>query len=462
VDRALFEGPVWARQLIAAGYFTMSFFELIRLVFGNLMRMKARLVMTSAGVVIGTTSVIMLISLGIGLQESTLKMFGDIAVLSEIEVAPNGGQGNPEGPQAQPQVKGLKPRKLDRAAIKEIEALPGVSVVIPMLRLESGGQLKYNRKIGYGDVRGIAPDKFEKLGFKLAAGAGKLANGQMIVGGWILGSFNDPNAPPPSTFVPITDSTSLLGKKLEMQIYKFDPDGLPIERLAKFNVSSVLLGSIGGSQRDFSVYLSEADVIELNAWSSGKRLNPARDGYPSLTVRTVSTADTARVQRQILEMGFTANSQVDTIKSLNDTFRTIQTVLGAIGAVALLVSAFGIANTMVMAIYERSREIGLMKAVGATHSDIMFIFLGESAAIGLIGGIVGTIVSLIAGRALTSLLSGGQGGNIFGSGPIQIITPVWLVVAGIALAMVVGLIAGAYPALRTTRLDPIVALKSDA
>jgi putative ABC transport system permease protein len=440
----------------------MSIFELIRLVFSNLMRMKARLVMTSAGVVIGTAAVILLLSLGIGLQQSTLKMFGDISALSEIEVTPGGGPGGPEAP-AGPTQGGATPkvRKLDAAALLEISAISGVSATIPFVRLENGGQLKWNRKLGSSDVRGISPANYEKLGFKIAAGTPALSNGKLIVGGWILSSFSDPNAPPPATFKPITDSTPLVGAKLDLSVFKFDTDGLPVERSIKYSVAAALLGSAGGMSQDFGVYMTEADVIELNAWSSGKRLNPSRDGYPSVIVRTTSLRETAQVQQRIRELGFTANSQIETVRSLNDYFRTIQTVLGAIGAVALLVSAFGIANTMIMAIYERSREIGLMKAVGATHSDIMFIFLGESAAIGLIGGVVGVAIALIGGQVLTSLLAGGAGGNVFGPGPLQIITPPWLVVAGILLAMVVGLVAGAYPALRTTRLDPIVALRTE-
>jgi putative ABC transport system permease protein len=438
----------------------VSIFELIRLVFSNLMRMKARLVMTSAGVVIGTAAVILLLSLGIGLQQSTLKMFGDISALSEIEVVAGGGPAGPEAPAA-PAPSGPKLRKLDAAALRDIGAIQGVSTTVPYVRLEYGGQMKWNRKLGFAEIRGISPANFDKLGLKAAGGTAKLSNGKMVVGGWTLTNFNDPKAPPPTTFKPITDSTPLVGGKIELSVFKYDSDGLPSERAVKYTVVGALPGSAGGMQQDFSIYMTEADVIELNAWSSGKRVNPARDGYPSVTVRTTSLRETAQVQQRIREMGFTANSQIETVRSLNDYFRTIQTVLGAIGAVALLVSAFGIANTMIMAIYERSREIGLMKAVGATHSDIMFIFLGESAAIGLIGGVVGVTISLVVGRVLTTLLANGAGGNVFGPGPLQIVTPPWLVLAGILLAMVVGLVAGAYPALRTTRLDPIVALRSE-
>ncbi len=435
----------------------MSFLELVRLVFSNLMRMKVRLVMTSAGVVIGTASVILLISLGIGLQQSTLQSIGDIGALTEIEVGVNSA-GNPDAPR---QPGADRVRKLDRGALLEIAGLEGVAAVVPMLRMDIPSQLEYNRKLGYAEIRGLAPADVAKLEFKLAAGGTRLSSGQAIVGGSVLGSFRDPNAPPPQSFKPITDSTPLMGKRIDMTLYKTDTDGRTTDRKVRFTVVGVLGGSNGASQRDYTMYVSDADVIEFNSWVSGKRQNPSREGYSIVIVRTNSPADTTRVQSRIIEMGFTASSLVDVIKSLNNTFRTIQTVLGAIGAIALLVSAFGIANTMVMAIYERSREIGLMKAVGATHSDIMFIFLGESMAIGLIGGVVGTLLALLAGRILTSVLGGGGGDGVFGPGPIPIVTPLWLIASGIALAVVVGLVAGAYPALRTTRLDPIVALRSE-
>jgi putative ABC transport system permease protein len=433
----------------------MSFIELLRMVTSNLLRMKARLVMTSAGVVIGSAAVMLLISLGIGLQESTLKSFGQIGELTELEVNPNFDGPSAPGGGAREGGAARKP-KLDRAMLNEISEIPGVVAVTPMLRLDNGGAFRYNRMFGGGDVRGVDPARVEALGFKLASGSTRLAKGQIIVGASILGTFSDPSAPPRQEFTPITDSRALQGKKLELQLFKTDTDGTFVERLVKLTVAGVLTST--GGQKDYTVYLAESDVIEFNAWTGGKRANPARDGYAITLVRTKSPDDSTVVQQRILEKGFAVNSPLDIIKSLNASFRTIQAILGGIGAVALLVAAFGIANTMIMAIYERRREIGLMKAVGATNRDIMFVFLGEAAAIGLLGGIGGTLVALAAGRVVTSLLQSGGG---IAPGAVEIVTPLWLILAGIGLAMLVGLVSGAYPALRTTRLDPIAALKTE-
>jgi len=143
----------------------------------------------------------------------------------------------------------------------------------------------------------------------------------------------------------------------------------------------------------------------------------------------------------------------------------IQLVLGGIGAIALLVAGFGIANAMIMAIYERTREIGLMKAVGARNRDVMMVFLVEAGVIGMIGGLGGVLfgwigsqlIGLIAGNIQTrSALQAGMSAT--GMASITY-TPPWLLVFAVLFSIIIGVLSGIYPALRATRLDPIAALR---
>jgi putative ABC transport system permease protein len=148
----------------------------------------------------------------------------------------------------------------------------------------------------------------------------------------------------------------------------------------------------------------------------------------------------------------------------------IQTIMTGIGAVALLVSAFGIANTMVMAIYERTREIGLLKSLGATNADIMIIFLSEAAGIGFFGGLGGIffaqllskVITIFGGDLLaqagTRLMNSPGGGPVIGSDNLLVL-PAWLVLFALIFAVVVGVLSGIYPAFRAASLDPLDALR---
>ena len=159
-------------------------------------------------------------------------------------------------------------------------------------------------------------------------------------------------------------------------------------------------------------------------------------------------------------MAYTAQS---TVEGINSFFTILQVIFGGVGAIALLVAAIGIANTMAMAILERTREIGLMKAIGATNKNVMSIFLGEAAGIGFIGGLGGVILGW-GGSALLNLVAvsyyASQASSSGGS-PLTSVasTPFWLPLFALAFATVIGLLSGLYPALRAATLVPVTALK---
>jgi putative ABC transport system permease protein len=161
------------------------------------------------------------------------------------------------------------------------------------------------------------------------------------------------------------------------------------------------------------------------------------------------------------EQGFEVRSMKMMLDMANRGILILQAMLGSVGLVALLVASLGIANTMIMAVYERTKEIGILKAVGAAPRQIRGLFIIEAALIGLIGGVTGTVGGWLLGLGLNRLIVA-----IMAWQEITIPQNIhffalswWLVVSALAFATVVGLLAGLYPAARAARLDPLEALR---
>jgi putative ABC transport system permease protein len=433
----------------------MNFRELINMVLHNLLRMKVRVGMTAAGVVIGTAAVVLLVSLGIALQESAVRSFGNIGEFTELTLYPKPDFGTGAPTAGPPRPAGFKQKELD-----VLKALEGVSAVVPLFGLGGELRMQVDKLEGWpGMTIGVEPGLMSKLSYNLGSGNLRLGPGQIIVGGGINYNFYDPNARPTGPqFNP--EKLNLQGKTLNVILTKYDDVGQPIRQQYRFTVAGVLERT--GGQRDSQIYLPLRDAIEMTTWLSGQRPNVQRDGYQQLVMRVNTPEDAQRIERYLSEQGYQVQSPFAILRQITGFFRIFQAVLGGIGGVALLVAAFGIANTMIMAIYERSREIGLMKAVGATNRDVMFIFLGEAGAIGFIGGVIGCALALALGQVIGALIANAAAGGGGALPPnMTVNTPPWLIVGAIGFSIVVGVLSGLYPALRTTRLDPIAALRTE-
>ena len=440
----------------------MSQRDLLRLIMANLNRMRGRVAMTAIGVIIGTMAVILLISLAVGLQESTrsqLDSFGDLTVVTVFSEVPFGGDPNP----------GEERVPLDRETLDRLAAIEHVMAVTPREGLRGGAELSYARTAYYPSLVGIEAEAAEQLGWRVAEGRARLGSGQIVVGEdvfsgrggrAVVGRDGERRGRDARSREPL-DPEEVVGRTVTLELTKFDDEGNALTRRERLRVAGLLEES--GGENDFSAFLALEDVEEYNRWITGERRDP-REGYRQAMVKVDARENVEEVEAAIQEIGLSSFSAMSILAGVNRLFLIVQLIFGGIGAVALLVAAIGIANTMTMAIYERTKEIGIMKALGASNNDVLRIFLGEAGAIGLVGGMLGVGLGWLAGFAIDLFFRGflAQQGAGGGDAPEHlVVTPLWLVLFGLAFATLIGLVSGVFPALRAANMKPLRALRTE-
>ncbi len=436
----------------------MKFIDLVRLVLRNLDRRKGRVALTAIGVIIGTAAVVILVSLAIGLQKNANEQLYGIGDLTQIQVSPTygdinysgmgGGGGNGSG----------EVKLLTNQALTDLSALPGVTAVIPREYLWASMMLKFKRLEGYANVIGIGTNDLSELGLQASQGTLQLERGTIIIGPQVAVNFYDPHMRPGQEPPAPPD---LFEQKLNITYIKWSQDGNEIRKTVSYQVVGVLTETLG--ETDWSILMRLEDVKALNEWTTGQRINYNKDGYSMVVVKVDSVDHVLEVNDLITAMGFQAYTPLSFVQGINNFYVILQFIFGGVGAIALLVAAIGIANTMAMAILERTREIGLMKAVGATNRDVLAIFLGEAAGIGFVGGLGGVLIGWLAGQGLNVLALvylAGQSAETGGIPPsVAVSTPLWLPLFALLFATLIGLISGLYPALRAATMIPVNALK---
>ncbi|HEX7975790.1 MAG TPA: ABC transporter permease [Anaerolineales bacterium] len=449
----------------------MGLFDLIFLIFDNLGRRKARVALTAVGVIIGSAAVVVLVSLAIGLQRNATQQLGGIGDLTQIQVMPNYGSNGPGMPEKAVAVRvgpggssgaPANQKLVTDQTLSELAALPGVVAVIPRDYLQVGSTFIYDRLQGYAQVVGMGVKDLSVLGLKAQGGSLLLERGTAIVGAKVASNFNDPRQRPgqqPSS------PPDLLNANLKLTLSKYVQDGqgggVEVRKSVPLRVIGVIAESRGES--DYTIYLPMEDVAAFNQWATGRRVNRNRDGYSMAIVKVDDVAKVLEINDSITALGYQAFTPQSFVQGINSFYLVLQIMFGGVGAIALLVAAIGIANTMAMAILERTREIGLMKAVGATNRDVLSVFLGEAAGIGLVGGLGGVLLGWAAGQVINVLAVAylaGQAAKSGGPPPtVAVYTPAWLPIFALVFATLIGLLSGLYPALRAATLIPVNALK---
>ncbi len=444
----------------------MRLVDLIALIFENLGRRKARVAMTAIGVVIGTAAVVVLVSLGVGLQQTAQSQLFGIGDLSQITVYPRFDQGQFVGGGLLFSAGGGggggssdQPKQLTNQALRDLAAIPGVELVIPRDYIQGDARMVFGRLEAYTNTLGIGLDDLSKLGYEAEEGDLLLQRGTIIIGHYVPQNFYDPKQRPGQTTPSPPD---LVGKNIKLVIRKYAQDGTESVKTINVRVAGLIIET--RNEPDYSVYMPIEDVLAINTWIQGKRVDRNRDGYSQVTVKVADVNDVLAVTDAVKALEFDAFAPQSIVESLNQFFVVLQIIFGGVGAIALLVAAIGIANTMTMAILERTREIGLMKAVGATNRDVLTVFLGEAGGIGFIGGLGGIGFGWIAGQVINTVGGAYMASQAAQSGGLQTemtiaVTPLWLPIFALVFATIIGLLSGLYPALRAATTVPVLALK---
>lgn len=456
----------------------------------NLWRRKARTILTCLGVVIGTASIVVMLSLGIGLKTSMERDMARWGSLNIIRISPGMSfdrQGNPIG----------EARRLNEETVSELKGLSGVTAVSP--GYEVNGEARLGRKKGWLNIVGMDLNALEELEFSV--GLGRLPSTKerftIVAGSQVINNFWDERAsrskrsssydyqPPPQQ-----DPAELLNQRISVSIFNQNNP----EKKKNYNFLVVGILDEKNMDRAWQVYGSLEDVkrireFMLQASKSGESASPSmdmmehmykevpvtpgrrgvkiedtRNDYNFILVRTKDVVQTKKVSAELRERGFNAYSMADALEGIEKTSKTIQAVLGGIGGITLFVAALGITNTMVMSIYERTREIGIIKVIGASFTDVRALFLTEASLIGFIGGILGLVLSYLASGIINKIAAGYmQSGMMMGGGsPGNIsVIPIWLAGFAVGFAIMIGLASGLYPANRAIKLSPIVAIRNE-
>lgn len=459
----------------------MSNLDLIKMSLGNLWRRKLRTLLTVLGVVIGTASIITTLSLGFGMKEQNKKLLAQMGPVDVIRVV--------SYPIYDPETQTQKDAKpLDDSAVNELEAIENVQATIPTLEVD-GVDLASKKYSNFAQIIGVDPEKYALLNPEMQWGRFlESSDGEVAVfGGGLKRSWYDRNArggrmndmrDPDKTIVDLEKDpiTMNIGASYDMDTEQRSyAKTHKIKVVGEFPEEDWETAYNVYIPMDFALKLkkeikreNDKQKAEETYGGMGYRDRNSTSKYSSIIVKVDDIKNMRDVNEKVKALGYNAQSNLQATDALNKNVESTQKILGGIGAVSLLVAAIGIANTMVMSIYERIKEIGIMKVIGANVSDIKKMFLTEAAFIGLFGGAMGIGVSYIASSIINYLAKkgnqddmGGMMGGLpmMGEGKISII-PIWLVLVALLFATVVGVISGYYPAQKATKLSPLEAIRT--
>ena len=448
----------------------MRFLDLLSMSVNNLRRRKLRTALTVLGVIIGVASVVIMVSLGIGLNQLMLEMYSSYGDMTTISVYSNSRYMDAASSDSEPMY--LTDEVMEQ--FKHLDHVDGVSPMLSCYVLFKQGL--YETTV---DITGVSQEYLEKIPLGQGqipeeGGPMKLIYGNCVIqwfrnsktgeGYWETQKLPDVDFMNKPMFV-IFDMDSYYQSQGGGENAPKPPKKYMIE------TAGVVEGGVDEyNSYAYSVYTEiEGLKAQLKQIFKKKPIpNPPTNNmgkpypyfiYDNAVVFVDDMANVTEVQKVISDMGYQANSQMEWIEQSQQTYDIIQMVLGGIGAISLFVAAIGIANTMMMSIYERTKEIGVIKVLGCDMGNIRNMFLIESGFIGFMGGVIGLSISFAVSYAMNNFLGLGQA--MMGvDGDISRI-PLWLAASAVVFAVFVGMAAGFFPSLRAMKLSPLAAIRNE-
>lgn len=392
----------------------MRFFDILKLSLRMFKARTMRTLLTILGMSVGIAAIMFLVSFGYGLQRTLLQKITTSDALVSLDVTL--GQKDTA--------------RLDQATIDTIRALPEVTDIVPALELSGQGRFDTITL----DIRTVssAPSFLKSEGLKIETGR-VFAPGahEIVITAGIAQVFNQ-------------TPEAMLGKAVSLTLFRNEGSGQRGEAHA-----------LGDPFTIVGVATGEDNIAYLPLDALG---NFPITEYTKLKVKCSSTTTIDQVRTGITALGLTASSISETIDQANKVFRAIQIVLMVFGLIALLVSAIGMFNTMTIALLERTEEIGIMKAIGASKMSISLMFVMEATLMGFLGALGGVVLGFLEGEILNVIVNaiasrfGGEAVDLFYS-------PAWFVLTVIAFGAFVGFLTGLFPARAASRIDALDALR---
>ena len=442
----------------------MSVSDMIKMALRNLWKRKLRTFLTILGVIIGTASIIVMVSIGIGMNESFQKQveqWGSLQVINVYAVG-NNSYYYDDSESANINKNDKKATEITVNTIEEFKKIPHVEAATPVMN-----EYMYfiaGKYVADASIQGIDPASMEAMGYKAEQGR-VLQEGDsktVVFGADVVSNFYNPKLSwrmrydSPSPEVDILNDKVMVTTDWNYGTKYADKTIKPIKVDVVGTISS-------GGNDGYNVFMPIKELEKIKIAQSeyeAKKYNNRnaekikKGVYQNAMVKVDNMDNVKEVQESIKNMGFRASSLTDELETMKETTKMLRMMLGAIGAISLIVAAIGITNTMVMAIYERTREIGVMKVIGASLSDIKKLFLTEAAFIGFAGGLAGILVSLGASK-IVNIFAIRTNSNMLSS------IPLWLCGASLLFATFIGIAAGYLPAKRAMKLSALSAIKTE-
>ncbi|WP_461206728.1 ABC transporter permease [Clostridium sp. DL1XJH146] len=446
----------------------MNFKDMLEIIWNNMWRRRARTIFTMIGVIIGSIAIFVIVSIGNGFEQyltSELSSIGDINTITIYSYS-DPDRSNSTATEMNFALNGASEMDpLNEKHIKALEKYSFVKHVNPILN--STVSIEYKDYVSdYQSILGVnvknMENSFVSLGRLPSAG-----KNEILLGKYIAQTIIDPENP---MDVNDKDLEKLLRKKIKIKVPDqqsqnsniiLDQDNDDESQTTYFNYNFKIVGISTDNYTYSYTTTVPVDILEdIIVKSSGNSKYIKESGYSSIDL-VVKEESSDEAEETLRDSGYMFQSFKEIQEGISKTLNGVKLILGALGGISLLVAAFGIVNTMNMAIYERKKEIGVMKVIGASIGNIKTIFLGEASAIGFLGGLIGLLIGYLINTIINAVISA----KLASSGSDENIKIAVVSVSLVAFVMIfstlIGFLSGLYPANKAAKIDVISAIKNE-